>query len=208
MSEIRIAAASIVESLKSLRLRVPENLADIVMNETDIVSELRPTRIDVAQCGLMSSGLAKSEIAFRAMKAIHNHRRSDPVNEQRYFDMSRENERFMFLDAELIGFERLMEYYPSVDQVLRALCIVTERHELLQVWSTARNRFQRDHHLRTREDLMGYVMRASQPLLSVAIRRSMEYPPNAEAIVGQILRENSILPNLQTALLTAGAVKF
>lgn len=144
-----------------------------------------------------------AKLALEAMKAAHDAWRSDPTHERLYFDMGFETKRFKFLDAELIGFEELMKYYPSVESDLSARGIVLEQYEILAAWISARKDFRRVHHISTRANLMRYVMHSQHPMLPASIRHSMEYPANAETIVNQILGRNSILPRWQANFTSA-----
>ena len=133
------------------------------------------------------SEAAKADIIMRILCEIHKSWASQ--SQARFFNSNYEDEQYLFMPAELVGFDNLMAGYVFIQDIAKALGLETGIRVLEEAHGKMLRHYKAKWQIKNTEDLATHLQHCDLDL-GMDIRAWKARPKVAEKLAIQIVRKN------------------
>lgn len=178
---IEAAASAIQRGLELAGVCLPSSYVDTIYSSENPDRDLMEFQRAICRCGL--SPEAKSEIALRALVAVHDYWVKNNV--AKFFDEKYVDEQYKFLPAVLVGYDDIFENYIFFEDILTLLYIHPEHQYLSREYYMANRQYKQLHHLSAENDLTNFIRHIDYAVLPKDVIAAM----NDETVARRIARQ-------------------
>ncbi len=129
----------------------------------------------------------RADIVVKVLIEIHKNWASQ--SQARFFNPNYEDEQYLFMPAELVGFENLMAGYVFIQDIAKALGLETGIRVLEEAYKKMLRQYKARWQIKNTEDLAMHIQHCDLDL-GMDIRAWKAKPKVAEKLAIQIVRKN------------------
>lgn len=132
----------------------------------------------------------KADIIIRILCEIHENWASQ--SQSRFFNPNYEDEQYLFMPAELVGFKNLMAGYVFIQDIAKALGLNTGIRVLEEAYGRTLRVYKTNWHIKDTEALAAHIQHRNLDYLGMDIRAWKAKTRVAERLAIQIVKVNGL----------------